>query len=331
MKYIICYILLYVLFFGIFSCKDDVKIIEEKIPETTILPIKTDTEEVMVKLTESTTVNITKGAGEYVVYSTDETVATATVKGSVVTVNALTVGKADVVIVDKDQALKKITVLSYIGETKFDISDFNLKMKLGNATRFYFKVTQGNSGYQVGTDDTEIIDIENSGDDFILTAKKAGTASFKIIDCLGIETIVQVAITTTTIPYTAKELEEIKDNNEIRCFFNEKNTYRRWYDHVNQTKDGYDIIGWKNYRFYFKCYFKGNKDVGKKTDSKIERMTSTVEGKVVVSVDFEIIKNDGNKIWAIYSFVKDDKLNFGHFCFLVKSSSEGGDDEGEGW
>lgn len=31
------------------------------------------------------------------------------------------------------------------------------------------------------------------------------------------------------------------------------------------------------------------------------------------AIDFEIIKNDGVKIWAIYSFVQDERLYYGYF------------------
>lgn len=30
-------------------------------------------------------------------------------------------------------------------------------------------------------------------------------------------------------------------------------------------------------------------------------------------IDFEIIKNDGEKIWAVYSFMKQERLHYGYF------------------
>ncbi|MDD3909598.1 MAG: hypothetical protein PHN86_06555, partial [Proteiniphilum sp.] len=76
---------------------------------------------------------------------------------------------------------------------------------------------------------------------------------------------------------------------------------------------GRNLYGWDYYNFYYlKIYFSGDKEVGKKENaSLVYRYGSTSIS--ADHIDFEIIKNDGNKIWAVYSFIRLEVLHYGYF------------------
>lgn len=82
---------------------------------------------------------------------------------------------------------------------------------------------------------------------------------------------------------------------------------------LNRVENGRNLYGWDYFGFYYlKIYFAGDKAVGKKENASLAYYYSSTNISAD-AIDFEIIKNDGVKIWAVYSFVMDGKLRYGYF------------------
>ena len=64
--------------------------------------------------------------------------------------------------------------------------------------------------------------------------------------------------------------------------------------------------------------FEGDTSVGEKVGGSFTRTLPYYEEEFGnEAADVEIIKNDGSKIWAVWSFIKNDKLFYGHFCLDI--------------
>lgn len=77
--------------------------------------------------------------------------------------------------------------------------------------------------------------------------------------------------------------------------------------------------GWSVWSEYLTIWFSGDKTVGKKEKALLSQFTYedyttqfTEEPAIL-----EIIKNNGTKIWAVYSVLKADKLSYGYFCAKI--------------
>ena len=311
-------ILFAILHFGFLSCDSDDD-------EVQLLPeMALDQKEVKLMITQTAEVNISGGGGEYDVYVADDSVADATLNGTIVTITSKKLGVTDVIISDQNDSFQKLTVYSCIGETKFDRSDFNFKIKLGNPEKFRFKITEGNTAYRASTEDVDIMEVKSYGDEIVLTAKQEGNASLIVTDLLGLETVVPVTVTSTTIPFTSEDLEEIKANEKNRYELRGENMDYDWVRYFN-TKDenGLNHYGWEYYSsMYFKISFSGDKSVGVKTGSRLATKLDWDEPETDDEINLEIIKNNGTKIWAVFSFVKDEKLIYGHFCQNIADEDE---------
>lgn len=83
----------------------------------------------------------------------------------------------------------------------------------------------------------------------------------------------------------------------------------------------YNMYGFDYYGYmYFKVWFVGDKTAGKKSSAKIQaKMTWGDNASSSDTLTFEIIKNDGTFIWAVYSFIQDNKLYYGNFCQKISA------------
>lgn len=261
------------------------------------------------------TVKITQGGGEYHVFSSNPDIVAVELEDNVLKLSALSKGRTSVIISDKNSQYKELGVVAFYDVLEIETTEVNVKMPLGHPKTIRIPITKGNGGYEVSVE-SEIVSatIENDSE-IVLVATKEGEATVKLTDSYGLTLDISVTISTTTIPYDDEELEAIKANDTNRYVFNANNIDGSWYKYMNTTEGDLNLYGWDYYGYmYFKLYFGGDKSVGEKSDAKMVSKLSWSEPEVNESIKFEIIKNDGTKIWAVYSYIKDEKLNFGHFC-----------------
>ena len=260
-------------------------------------------------------VKITQGGGEYHAFSSNPDVVSVVLEDNVLKLSALSRGRTSVIISDKNSQYKELNVVAFYNVLAVETAEINVKMPLGHPKTMRIPITKGNGAYEVSTE-SEIVSatIENDSE-IVLVASKEGEASITLTDSYGLQLEIPVTISTTTIPYDAKELEEIMANEESRYIYNNDDMHEYYLSEASTDIDGTTMVGLNSsYGYYFRVYFSGDKSIGVKADGKLD--IDLYFAKITLSepVNVEIIKNDGAKIWAVYSFIKDEKLNFGHFC-----------------
>ena len=65
-----------------------------------------------------------------------------------------------------------------------------------------------------------------------------------------------------------------------------------------------------------KITYDGYLTVGKKNNVSLDDNSSYNENKYTLTT-FEIVKNDGTNVWAVYSVIKDGTLHYGHLCLAL--------------
>ena len=311
-KYIL--ILITAIFFGLTSCSDDDKkeVIEaEEIPE-----LKIDKNSIDVEIGKSSTIEIKGGGGEYRAFSANPDIVSVELNSQTIALKALKLGRTSVVISDKNSRYRELSVVAFYKEIILENNSVDDKIKLGNSKVIRIPIKQGNGGYKLVSANEDIVTAAVENQDIVLTLLTEGTTTVALEDSYGIKLDIPVKVETTTIPFTTEELDEIKADDTKRYNINgeDKNGYS-WATQLNKIEDGKNLYGWDYYNYYYvKIYFAGDKTVGAKTDASIKHKTDWGASAVEEDVTLEIIKNDGSKIWGTYSYIKDNKLNYGHFC-----------------
>ena len=174
----------------------DVKTGQKKIIEVTVTKKAADLQLSTTKLSlvegNSGTVSITAGSGEYGVTNLNSDIAKATLNGTTITIQALAVGDAKVVVTDVKTGQKKIievTVTKKTGTSDIALSTQEVYLNVGETKQI--EVTAGSGHYSVWIYAPEVANVTVNGN--IITIK--GLSSGK--------TIVKVTDTTTnkTIPF----------------------------------------------------------------------------------------------------------------------------------
>lgn len=313
-KYInLLWILITSITLGFISCSsDEDSIVIEKAPELNLDNI------VRINVGSTMSIPIIEGSGQYKVFSLNEAIAEAELVDSNIIINAISNGKTSLVISDKSSQYKQVTVISLYDEIVLDTTNLDFKKRLGHDGTQTITVLKGNGSYVAKSDNEEIATASVNQNKIVVKAFKEGSVNIKIKDAFDIETVASVVVTETTDPYGQEELDEILKDDERRYVFqNKQDIY--WYAHFNTFENDMNKYGWYNWGDYLYIYFPGNKEVGVKEGSLL---SYAVYGPVYTDepINFEIIKNDGKKIWAIFSFIKDDKLEYGYFVDTIEKS-----------
>ena len=297
------------------SCKDDKEdIIPVEIPELELGKSTID-----ISVDSTAIVNITQGAGEYQVFSLNSDIVKAELLDNKIYIKGVTNGTTSILVSDKNNEFRQIKVVSHYDAIKLANNSVSITMKLGYDTQTSLKILGGNGPY-IAKSDTNIVDASISGDSIIqIVAHKKGIANIKVSDSYGLSTNVTVKVETTTIPYSEDELNSIKSDATSRFFFYGysylPSSSSSGFTFVNTVESGKNIYGWTLYSYYMKFYFSGDNNLGIKSDATFGfryYAYSTIFKDEPVNL--EIIKNDGTKIWATFSFVKNEKLYYGYFC-----------------
>lgn len=331
------------LFFILFSmstlcltgCSDDDNVLgtDDQIPE---LQLENESVKVKIGSENKLTLNIEQGGGGYNVFSLDESVATAKIEGNTIEIEGFMNGKTAIVISDNNGYYRKIDVWALMTDSNISLSKQELKMTsiLGYPCLETVEILLGNGFYTVSSDNNSIKasltkdgKIEISGN----SKRTVETATITVTDWSGLTGTIAVSLSSTLEPYTEEELGLIKQNSSVRYNYNKVNLIPKYLenytDYINVVENGKQVYGWENvdYGYFYKLAFAGDKTVGKKENGTMSGQffgndeNGSVGGYFENEpITLEIIKNDGTKIWGIFSFTKNEKLNFGYFCDTVE-------------
>jgi hypothetical protein len=304
----------------IFSgCSKEIE--EIQIPES-IPGLQFTTENIVVKIgTDSKyLLEIKEGGGEYNVFSLDEEVAKVEIIDGVIYIEGLVNGKTSIVVSDKNGFYRKLPVMVYTTETII-LEDYNLELTtlLGYSDKITTNVILGNGEYQVSSDNPKVqAKITEDGIITITGTSKLDTftATVTVTDASGLSAFITLTMKSTTDPYSAEKLAEIMKDNSRRYYIGESATGQNYFTFLNTQENGQQLYGWDYWGYYwFKLWFTGDKSVGKKTNGILSYSYYYPAFDFKNEpVEFEIIKNDGTNLWAIFSFVKDEMLVYGYFC-----------------
>ena len=304
----------------IFSGCNYIEDIQEEISK--IIPeLHFDTEKISVKIgTDSKyLLEIKEGGGEYSVFSLDEEVAKVELIDGMIFIEGLINGKTSIVVSDKNGFYRKLPVMVYTTET-MTLKDykFELSTLLGYSDVVTTNVILGNGEYQVDSDNPKVkATVTEDGIITITGTSKIDTftATVTVTDASGLSAFITLTMKSTTTPFFAEKLEEIKNNNSRRYFLADLEVGQSYFTFLNTQDNGQQLYGWDYWGFYyFKLWFTGDKSVGKKTDGKFSFSYFTPGDYNKEPADVEIIKNDGTNLWGIFTFIKDEKLVYGYFC-----------------
>ncbi|MDQ2178700.1 hypothetical protein [Marinifilum sp. D714] len=307
-------LLIMVLPLGFTACDDDDDDVDVQ-PTEEVTELILEKSSIDVEVDDTGTVKITQGGGEYHVFSSNPDIVAVELEGNVVKLSALSRGRTSVIISDKNSQYKELGVVAFYDVLEIETTEINVKMPLGHPKTMRIPITKGNGGYEVSVE-SEIVSatIENDSE-IVLVATKEGEATITLTDSYGLTLDIPVSIRTTTIPYDEKELKEIMANEESRYIFNTNDMHEYYLSEESSYVDGTTMIGLNSsYGYYYKLFFTGDKSVGVKPDGVLDIDLYFAGITLKESVTVEIIKNDGNKVWAVYSYIKNEKLNFGHLC-----------------
>lgn len=307
--------LVFILQMGLFSC--DEKQIDEILEKEEAPALTISDEAVAIVVGSTQSIAIEQGAGAYKVFSLNEEIAQVELVENRIVIEALRQGNTSVMVSDKNSRFRKISIKSYYDKITVDKPNLKIQIKVGNPAVKIVRILEGNGNYTATSDNEELTVTVNENNLTIIATEEAGNGTITVTDAEGVKLEIPVTIETTTIPYNAEEMAEIKTDGTLRYVYNEsgtENALMTGYQFINSTENGVHRYGWNYYTIiYLYLYFTGDKEVGVKEGTRIDFKDWSSSSKAE-PINLEIIKNDGTKIWAIFSYLENGKLNYGHFC-----------------
>jgi hypothetical protein len=289
---------------------------EEVIPE---LQFNTDRISVKVGNDNKYILEVMQGGGEYNVFSLSDEIAKVEISGEKILIEGIANGKTFIVVSDKNGFYKKLPVQVYTTD-KMELKDYSLELTtlLGHSGTLTTAVLLGNGSYRVASDNTNVqVSISEDGTITITGTSKPDilTVNITVTDASDLSAVIVLTVKSSTAPFSDEDLKSIMSENTRRYYLNGKNTAQTYYSYYNKLDNGQQLYGWDLYNYYYyKLWYTGDKSVGKKQDAKLSCYYGQPPAFSKEPVDFEIIKNDGTNIWAIFTFIKDDMLQYGYFC-----------------
>lgn len=314
---------------GFVGCSDDD---QDGITPEPISKLEIEQESLKVKIgsENKTTINIKQGSGEYNAFSLNPDVAQVTIENSEIQIEGLKNGRTEVIVSDKDGSYRKLPVSVYTADAlELDKESLEFITKIGYSDEATINVTKGNGGYSIASDNKAITtSITKEG---VITI--AGTSQLKeinaiitVTDCSGFTAHINVRFSGTTVPYNDTEIEKIKEADATCYYINENNTlnYSSFIPTQTVDENGRRMYGWKysSSYYYYRLYFDGGVEPGVKTNAVLSCKTyNPIYTYTDEPVTVEIIKNNGTRIWAIYSFINNGKLVYGYFIDIIEEVS----------
>lgn len=292
--------------------KNDIPVVKET-PELNI-----SEESINVIVDKETSVEIIQGGSEYNAFSLNPEIATAKVEDNQVTISGKSRGNTFIIVSDQSGQYKKFPVTAYYDKLTLDQEHVDIEIPNGAPGEATVRVLLGNGGYSVTSDNNEILSVSISGDYVVITATKEGDATVIVKDAMGMEGCFTVHTTISTSPYTKQELEKIKNSSQVRYEFEKYKPSLSRATLYNTMENGMHKYGWSTYSEHLLIWFSGDKSVGKKEKAFLsqftwEDYTTQYTNEPII---LEIIKNDGKKIWAVYT-VESNGMSYGYFCAAI--------------
>ncbi len=300
---------------GMVACSDDEDspVIQfPELPENQPIVFEVNQAEVLVDGT--TNVKITKGAGDYKVVSLNPEIASVSMQDGSLTIAGVKRGKTAILVTDAANQYKSLEVVSKYGAIALEMDPVVVGKKLGHNNTVKIDILKGNGNYKCASE-TDLFDARIEGEQLVVVAKAEGTANVTLTDETGLTLEVPVTIENTTVPYSQKELAELMANSDTRYYFDGRSSLY-YVTHYNFKEGDFNVRGYKwSSNVTLKLFYPGDHSVGKKEGSLITNYvrysSSNVENH---TVDFEIVKNDGKNVWAVFSYVENEKLYYGYLC-----------------
>lgn len=292
--------------------KNDIPTIKD-IPELNI-----SDESISVIVDKETNVEITQGGNEYMAFSLNPGIAEVAMDDdSHIIITGKSGGNTFMIVSDQEGQYKKYPVMAYYDLLVLNKDKVDIETSTTKPNTTVVKVIKGNGKYSATSDNDEILTLDVSESDIKVTALKEGDANIIVKDAMGMQAGFSVHITISTNPYNEEEIARIISDSRERYEFEgykvEKSSRNTFYYGIENGKNKY---GWDYYGEYVTILASGDKSVGKKETALLSQSVYGNTKFANEPVHFEVIKNDGSKIWAVYSVIKNEKI-YGYLCTKV--------------
>lgn len=280
---------------------------------TTTSKIEVDSDSIVIALGENNKaiVNITNGSGQYRILPIDSEIIEAKIEDNKIEIKALKQGRTNIVIMDNKGSVKNISVVNIVNELTIKEEIIKIEHIYGISTSLEVFFTSGNGYYEVTVENEDIIVAKGTKNSVVLeNIANEGTTSITVTDAYGIQAKFTVEVVSIPV-FTEAEIESFKQNTSISYNFHYNMTKEYPIEQINTVEGGINTIGYSLYnnRYYLKLFFSGDKNVGIKTNVKLDY---SFAGNPTFSSDnlpyFEIVKNDGKNIWIMFMHAEGDKL-----------------------
>jgi hypothetical protein len=282
--------------------------------------IALDKDAVDIQINGNGAAQILEGNGDYNAFSLNDSLVAVTISGNTLQIQAYgKVGSTGIIVSDKNTQLKLLPVTVYqYDKISLEKSAVDVECKLGNKKEIRIKLLESNGECTALSGDETVATAQSADSVIVITAQgKAGSTDIVLTDESKRQTIVRVNATTTVIPYDDSELETVKNRTTVPYFMHNGQASSTYYTYLNTVENGMNVSGYDYYNFYIlKIYYPGDKSVGEKQGCKISYTNvpylDSSDGIVDLEY-FNIVKNDGTKIWAVYSLIENNALKWGYF------------------
>jgi hypothetical protein len=279
-----------------------------------------DKEAIDLKMEENTEVLISEGNGDYSVFSINPDIAAVTLNDDRIEIYGKNTGSTNIIISDKKTQLKRLPVIVYqYDKIVLEEETVNIDFKIGNKKDVTINILEGNGKYSAVSEDETIATVQTSENTIIITAQgKEGKTNIVVTDASKRQAVLSINTQSTTIPYDEEELAAIMEETTAPYFvFDASTASAPYYDYLNMIENGMNLSGYTRYDFYvLKIYYPKDVSIGEKQGCKIsyQNIPYGKSSDGVLDLEyFKIIKNDGSKIWAVFSLIEKDVLKYGYF------------------
>ena len=294
--------------FTFVACNDD----EEPVQQIEDFELAAEQMRVKIGADNMQAIEVATGAGEYQAYVLDETIARIVEQDGQVYVEGLHNGQTTVIVSDAASRYRRIAVQVYTTENMvLSDTDFNLEAPLGFNATAAASVVEGNGEYTIESDNENVVaTIDEETGEITISGRgrmQEYTAVVTVSDCTGITATINVTVVGSTTPFTAADLEEIKASTDGTLVFDgDVSVLYRYGNKIAAVQsNGKMRVGIDHYSYYrVHVEFNGDLSVGVKADGTFSsnygwRYTNQ-------PCDVEVIKNDGTRVWIIFSWIDTD-------------------------
>lgn len=295
--------------------------------------INTDQKAINLKIDEVQSVKILEGNGNYRIFSLNEDIASITQsedEPTIFKVNALNYGSTQIVVADAKTKIKTIPV--FVGDYDAIKSDseelIELEGSFGGEVNIEINILEANGNVSVDVSDRSFLGNVVFEDNKLTTTvfiRELKSTEITFTDECNLQLKVTISIKDIDFkpPYSEEEYQTLLNEPSIRYYAerSEENEYlSKEGSRINETEGDRHTYGWKwmyvpfwgnPTEVYKKVSFKGNKEVGIKTEGKIEMKSQWGGNESYDLKHIEIMKVENGRLWCFYSFTN----NYGGYSY----------------